>query len=101
VYFVTGQYQSAIEDYKRASERDPTFIFSQIQLAVAYYKQEQVERALHLFKKCLNQFGESSAEVHNYYGELQLDQKKWDEAISSFDKAIELEKQKYDNPPFF
>jgi mitochondrial import receptor subunit TOM70 len=94
VYFVTGQYASAIEDYKRASERDSAFIFSQIQLAVAYYKQDQSQRAIHLFKKCLERFGETSAEVHNYYGELLLDQKQWDEAIASFDRAIALEKQR-------
>lgn len=36
---------------------------------------------------------EKTPDVYNYYGELLLDQAKYQEAIEKFDTAIELEKQ--------
>jgi import receptor subunit TOM70 len=63
VYFITGQFHAAIEEYKRSTELDNKFVFSQIQLAVALYKNEQAERALHLFKKIIKEFGVESPEV--------------------------------------
>lgn len=63
MYFITGQFHAAIEEYKRSTELDNKFVFSQIQLAVALYKNEQAERALHLFKKIIKEFGTESPEV--------------------------------------
>lgn len=91
VYFITGDYDRAITEYKRSAEIDPVFIFSHIQLAVAHYKNGAVEKALHQFKKFLTKF-EDSAEVFNYYGELLLDQQQFEEAVAMFDKSIELDK---------
>ena len=91
VYFITGEYDRAIAEYRRSSEIDPVFIYSHIQLAVAMYKNGQKDKALHLFRKFLKEF-ETSPEVFNYYGELLLDQQKYEEAVASFEKAIELDK---------
>lgn len=63
VYFITGSFDQAIAEYKKSTELDPTFVFSQIQLAVAMYKNEQAERALHLFKRIIRDFGDKSPEV--------------------------------------
>ena len=63
VYFITGQFNAAIDEYKRSTELDGRFVFSQIQLAVAMYKNEQAEKALHLFKRIIREFRNESPEV--------------------------------------
>jgi mitochondrial import receptor subunit TOM70 len=45
------------------------------------------------FRSTLRQFPQRS-EPQNYYGELLLDQGRFQEAVEKFDKAIELEKAK-------
>lgn len=44
------------------------------------------------FRRCVKNF-EQVPDVYNYYGELLLDQGKFDEAIQKFDTAMEMEKQ--------
>jgi import receptor subunit TOM70 len=63
VYFITGSFDAAIAEYRKSTELDPKFVFSQIQLAVAMYKNEQAEKALHLFKRIIREFGDQSPEV--------------------------------------
>lgn len=96
--FIMGQYQEAIEQYKKSTELDESFIFSQIQHAVALYKDNRKERAEAKFKKLLKTFPEAP-EVYNYHGELFLDQASSDpsfyaKAIESFDQAVECDKKK-------
>ncbi|SCZ90329.1 BZ3500_MvSof-1268-A1-R1_Chr1-3g01920 [Microbotryum saponariae] len=91
VYFITGEFDKAITEYRRSSEIDPSFIFSHIQLAVANYKNEAVEKAMHQFRKFLKDYPRSP-EVFNYYGELLLDQQKYEEAVQNFEKSIQLDK---------
>lgn len=94
MYFITGSFDQAIAEYKKSTELDPTFVFSQIQLAVAMYKNEQAERALHLFKRIIRDFGDKSPEVYNYYGEILLDRAEFTSALENLDKAISLEKER-------
>lgn len=91
VYFITAEYEKAINEYRRSSELDPSFIFSHIQLAVAQYKNGAVEKALHQFRRFIKEHP-TSPEVFNYYGELLLDQQKHEEAVEAFEKAIELDR---------
>lgn len=44
------------------------------------------------FRRCVKNFAQTP-DVYNYYGELLLDQGKFDEAIQKFDTAMEMEKQ--------
>ncbi|KAK9900109.1 ADP ATP carrier receptor [Cystobasidium minutum MCA 4210] len=99
VYFITGSFDQAIAEYKKSTELDPTFVFSQIQLAVAMYKNEQAERALHLFKRIIRDFGDKSPEVYNYYGEILLDRAEFTAALENLDKAISLEKERSRKDP--
>ncbi|GAA5890826.1 hypothetical protein JCM6882_008827 [Rhodosporidiobolus microsporus] len=94
VYFITGDYPKAIAEYRRSSELDPSFIFSHIQLAVAQYKSGAQEKALHQFRRLVEKHPES-AEVWNYFGELLLDQQRFEEAIGAFDKSLELGKDSH------
>jgi import receptor subunit TOM70 len=78
-------------EYQKSAELDPVFIFSHIQLAVARYKNGEPEKAMHAFRKFLREFS-SAPEVYNYYGELLLDQQKFAEAVTNFEKSIDLDK---------
>lgn len=105
VMFIMGQFQEAIEQYKKSTEIDDTFIFSQIQHAVALYKDNRKERAEAKFKKLLRDFADAP-EVYNYHGELFLDQASSDpslfaKAIESFDKAVDCDKKKFVCSPDF
>ncbi|GAA6010387.1 hypothetical protein JCM10207_005204 [Rhodosporidiobolus poonsookiae] len=91
VYFITGEYDRAQSEYRRSSELDPAFIFSHIQLAVAQYKAGSPEKALHQFRRLVDKYPDSP-EVYNYYGELLLDQQRFDEAVNMFDRSLELGK---------
>jgi import receptor subunit TOM70 len=44
------------------------------------------------FRRCIKNF-DKVPDVYNYYGELLLDQQKYEEAIQKFDTAVEMEKQ--------
>ena len=44
------------------------------------------------FRRCKKNFPQVS-DVFNYYGELLLDQQKYQEAIEQFEQAIDIEKQ--------
>lgn len=82
-----------MQDYQKSTELDDTFIFSQVQHAVALYKTDRIQEATEAFNSLLSRFSTSS-EAYNYYGELLLDQQKFDEAIENFDRAIEIEESK-------
>ena len=44
------------------------------------------------FRRCIKNF-DRVPDVYNYYGELLLDQQKYQEAVEKFDTAVEMEKQ--------
>ncbi|KAL5638697.1 hypothetical protein ACGC1H_003154 [Rhizoctonia solani] len=93
VFFILSDYLKAAEDYRRSSELDPNFVFSHIQLAVAQYKMMDLDASMSSFRSCLINFP-NRGEPYNYYGELLLDQQRFQEAIEKFDRAIEIERQK-------
>ena len=43
------------------------------------------------FRRCIKNFSDVP-DVYNYYGELLLDQQKFEDAIEKFDKAVNMEK---------
>ncbi|KAL9937863.1 hypothetical protein V8E36_003408 [Tilletia maclaganii] len=90
VYYIMGDFDAACEDYLKSTSLDESFIFSQVQYAVAQYKMSNVERSTASFQKVLRKFA-SSSEAFNYYGELLLDQGRYEDAIAKFDKGIEIE----------
>ncbi|GAA5862832.1 hypothetical protein JCM5296_006788 [Sporobolomyces johnsonii] len=94
VFFITGEFTRAMAEYRKSSELDPAFIFSHIQLAVAQYKSGETEKAMHHFRRLIRE-NPNSPEVYNYYGELLLDQAQFDEAVTNFDKSIELAKNNH------
>jgi len=91
VLFIMGQFPEAAENYTKSTELDDTFVFSHIQLAVAQYKSGNLANSMATFRRTLKAFPQRS-EPPNYYGELLLDQQRYQDAVEKFDRAIELEK---------
>ncbi|CAL1702609.1 unnamed protein product [Somion occarium] len=90
VYFITNEFEKAAADYTKSTALDENFVFSHIQLAVAQYKAGNIANGMATFRRTLKAFPDRS-EPANYYGELLLDQQRYDDAIDKFDRAIELE----------
>ncbi|KAF8346257.1 hypothetical protein F5887DRAFT_960979 [Amanita rubescens] len=93
VLFIMNEFNEAAENYTRSTELDDKFVFSHIQLAVAQYKSGSLANGMATFRKTLKAFPQRS-EPYNYYGELLLDQQRFEEAAEKFDKSFELEKDK-------
>ncbi|TFK35789.1 mitochondrial outer membrane translocase receptor TOM70 [Crucibulum laeve] len=93
VLFIMNKFEEAAENYIKSTELDENFVFSHIQLAVAYYKMSQTAKSMATFRSTLRKFPERS-EPYNYYGELLLDQNNFDEAVQKFDRAVEIENSK-------
>ncbi|KAJ3787464.1 ADP/ATP carrier receptor [Lentinula aff. detonsa] len=93
VLFIMNKFDDAAENYTKSTELDDGFVFSHIQLAVAQYKAGNLANAMAQFRRTMKSFPQRS-EPLNYYGELLLDQQRYQDAIEKFDKAIEIEKLK-------
>ncbi|PQE05854.1 mitochondrial import receptor subunit tom-70 protein [Rutstroemia sp. NJR-2017a BVV2] len=89
--FILGELSLAAKDYQKSIDLDRDFIFSHIQLGVTQYKMGSIASSMATFRRCIKSF-EDVPDAYNYYGELLLDQQKYDEAITQFEKAVELEK---------
>ncbi|KAI0134498.1 import receptor [Xylariales sp. AK1849] len=92
LHFIHGEFQEAAKDYQKSIDLDTTFIFSHIQLGVTQYKMGSIASSMATFRRCVKNF-DKVPDVYNYYGELLLDQGKFDEAIAKFDTAMDMEKQ--------
>ncbi|KAK4453823.1 mitochondrial outer membrane 72K protein [Podospora aff. communis PSN243] len=92
LHFIKGEFTEAASDYQKSIDLDRDFIFSHIQLGVTQYKMGSIASSMGTFKRCIKNF-ERTPDVYNYYGELLLDQSKFQEAIEKFDMAIALEKE--------
>ena len=90
--FILGEFNAAAKDYQKSIDLDKDFIFSHIQLGVTQYKMGTVASSMATFRRCRKNFPQVS-DVYIYYGELLLDQQKYQEAIEQFEQATELEKQ--------
>ncbi|KAM6499749.1 hypothetical protein JOM56_005257 [Amanita muscaria] len=93
VLFIMNEFTDAAENYTKSMELDDKFVFSHIQLAVAQYKSGNLANSMATFRRTLKAFPQRS-EPHSYYGELLLDQQRFQDAVEKFDKAFELEKAK-------
>ncbi|KAG4304460.1 hypothetical protein PORY_002170 [Pneumocystis oryctolagi] len=91
MHFITGEFSEAAKNYQKSIDLDKDFIFSHIQYGVVQYKLGNIALSMSIFRKCLKMFQKSS-DVYNYYGELLLDQQRFQDAIEKFDTAIQLEK---------
>lgn len=91
LHFIKAEFAEAAKDYQKSIDLDRDFIFSHIQLGVTQYKMGSIASSMATFRRCMKNF-EKTPDVYNYYGELLLDQGKFQEAVEKFDTAIEMEK---------
>ncbi|TVY91660.1 Mitochondrial import receptor subunit [Lachnellula willkommii] len=92
LHFILGEWADAAKDYQKSIDIDRDFIFSHIQLGVTQYKMGSIASSMATFRRCIKNF-DKVPDVYNYYGELLLDQQKYQEAIEKFETAVEMEKQ--------
>ena len=92
LHFILGEYGDAAKDYQKSIDLDKDFIFSHIQLGVTQYKMGSIASSMATFRRCIKNF-DKVPDVYNYYGEILLDQQKYQEAVEKFDTAVEIEKQ--------
>ncbi|KAF9729573.1 TOM (translocase of outer membrane) complex component [Paraphaeosphaeria minitans] len=97
LHFIKAEFGEAAKDYQKSIDLDKDFIFSHIQLGVTQYKMGSIASSMATFRRCMKNFPHVP-DVYNYYGELLLDQQKYQEAIEKFDTAVEMEQQ---NKPLF
>lgn len=90
--FILGDFAEAAKDYQKSIELDPDFIFSHIQLGVTQYKMGSIASSMATFRRCMKNF-DKVPDVYNYYGELLLDQQKYQEAIEKFETAVQIEQK--------
>jgi import receptor subunit TOM70 len=90
IRFLINDLAGSIKDYKKSVSIDASSIYAFIQLGVAQYKLGELEKSKRTFETAMKKFGDSH-EVYNYYGEILLDQGKFDKAIEYLDKAIVLD----------
>ncbi|KAG1455469.1 hypothetical protein G6F56_007058 [Rhizopus delemar] len=90
VNYISGQFDAAAKDYTESIKLDDSFVYAHIQLGVVQYKLGSVSSSMTTFNNTLKKFADST-DVHNYYGELLVDQQKLTEAIDMFGKAITLD----------
>ena len=92
LHFILGEYAEAAKDYQKSIDLDRDFIYSHIQLGVTQYKLGSIASSMATFRRCIKNF-DKVPDVYNYYGELLLDQQKYEEAVAKFDTAVDMEKQ--------
>jgi import receptor subunit TOM70 len=92
LHFILSEFSAAATDYQKSIDLDKDFIFSHIQLGVTQYKMGSIASSMATFRRCIKNFGDKS-DVYNYYGELLLDQQKYQEAVEKFETAVEMEKK--------
>jgi len=93
VLFIMNEFAQAAENYTKSTNLDDQFVFSHIQLAVAQYKSGLLANSMATFRRTLKAFPQRS-EPQNYYGELLLDQQRFEDAVEKFERAVELERAK-------
>lgn len=91
LHFILSEFADAAKDYQKSIDLDKDFIFSHIQLGVTQYKMGSIASSMATFRRCMKSF-DKVPDVYNYYGELLLDQQKYQEAIDKFDTAVDMEK---------
>lgn len=92
LHFILGEFADAAKDYQKSIDLDRDFIYSHIQLGVTQYKMGSIASSMATFRRTIKNH-DKVPDVYNYYGELLLDQQKYQEAIEKFETAVEMEKQ--------
>lgn len=90
LYCQIGKSSKNIEEQLKALEQNPEEPRVWGQLSLAYKMAGNLEEAYQWFRKALTKFPNAGA-LYVYGGDLCAEQKKWDEALQYWDKAVALD----------
>src|SRR3989338_11568119 len=104
LYYEKGKFTHAASAYKKTLVLDPQFVDASISLSVLYNDLGQYEEGGMIFNRALRAvethkqgsdpyINEKIAQKHLELGEMYLKYLRYDEALSEFTKAIELDKK--------
>lgn len=92
-----GDVERAIEEYKKATSIDPTFVNAWFDLGVAYYNKELYDEAIAAFEKSIKLNSNQSEEEKRIYAEsfanlaeTYRQTEQYDKAISKYRNAVDL-----------
>lgn len=91
VYYRSGDLTQAANAYEKAIDINPTFLPSLCNLAVVRYKLKQYTEAESLYKMALRLTKGKDAKLHYSLGNVLRDQKRYDEALEQFKKAVDAD----------
>jgi type IV pilus assembly protein PilF len=102
LYTDLGRFDEAIGQLKFAS-RDLTYTLPErifLNLGIVYLRKNDFDRALNNFKKSMES-NTRFCPAYNYYGQTLFQQAKYSEAIESFDHALALCNNNYDEAHYY
>lgn len=94
-YLKSGQYTSALKEFKLAEEYDPKDPVIHYYLGISYLQTHRHDKAIAEFKKAID-LRPNYSEAHNYLGTVYLAMESYDDAIEEFQAA--LTNELYDTP---
>jgi len=83
------EYQRAIEDYSRAIELDPTYVYAYNSRGLAYADLEEYQRAIEDYSRAI-ELDPTSVSAYNSRGDAYADLEEYQRAIEDYNRAIEL-----------
>lgn len=89
LYDRQGQYQKAIDNFRRVIELDPDRNFAYFKMGTAYSRLNQPEKAVEVLKEAAKHLPKSPVVLNNLgiaYGKLD----RLDDEIATFQKALEI-----------
>ena len=84
-----GKYRKAIKEFEQIPEASMFFRMAQLRLSQTLRQHDKPSAAIRVLKK-LQQRQPKNSEIFTRLGDIYRSQKNWDEAIISYDRAINL-----------
>lgn len=102
VYIALTRYDDAVTELDKVIKdlNFPTVEKAYINMGLALMKKGNVSSALVQFKKSIDANGKFCP-AHNYYGQALFSLQKYDEALESFETALKLCHNKYDEAQYY
>lgn len=82
-----GNFKAALVTFEKAIEKNPYLKEAYIQMGICHENLHQCDSALNVYSRLLNLYPDNTA-AYYYSGICKYSQKKFEEAIQFFDKAI-------------
>lgn len=93
-YYMTGDYQEAIRDFKCVIQLDSTYTTSFTNLGLSYFKLDNYKESINQLSKALNK-GEKDLIIFTTRGLCYQKLKNYDEAIKDYSKAVEIDSNSF------